>query len=259
MLKRHWPLLAFAAALLALLLAYVAGSSAIREMAAPLLVIVPIAWSLSQYAYREADRYRLFVDRLRARLRNPNVVWGLAGEIQLRDGEAAAAWSAAEKALPEPIEVISSTWGDYSAVLEGGVALRVRLQTWTDPVDGELAQVTAKLHPTTGTLRFWRDRVDNTFIPIMRKIEAALAPHANHPYKYSVDIIFEPSNPYFGYFVARVERDALQHFDVAFYEDAAQEKSLVQVREDRLSFVTRTLDAARGLSLKHLALQEVRK
>lgn len=258
-LRRHWPVLIFLGALGLFAVVYAnVDDQGLRRWLSILLVGAPIAWGLSQYAYHSIDRYRLFLDRLRARLRNPNVIWGMTGEFQLREGEAEAAWKAIETVLPEENEQIASRWGDRALMLEGGVALRISLQSWVDPTEGERTLVTAKLHPTTGTLRFWRDRVENLFIPLLRRIETAVAPHAEPPFKYSVDVKFESGNPYFGYFLARVERHALQRFDVAYFEEAAQERSLIEVREDRLQFVTRSLDAARGLTLRHLVLEPPR-
>lgn len=252
---RHWVLIVFLFALAGLGLIYVILSGTVwARVASALLVVVPVAWSVAQYSYSHVERYRLLIDGARARLQNHNVVWGITAEYQIRAGKSTLAWKAVQEALPEGREQIPSTTASYAAVLKNGIPLTARVMPWMDPLQGERHQIIVRLHPTTGTLRFWKRLIDDELIPTLRRIESAVAHYNEDSFKYSVDVIFEELNPYFGYFVARVERGALQRFDVAYYEEAAQERALVEVRDTRLSFVTRSLDAAGGLMRRFLVL-----
>ncbi|MDQ3916385.1 MAG: hypothetical protein M3323_13830 [Actinomycetota bacterium] len=259
----HWSLLAFGfatAVLAALRLLVLEEGSGVGRVADALWWALPLGWGFHQYAYRKVERYRLATDRWMARLRNPSMQWGIVYELEVRGRLATVGETAADA-----IEGASSkelARGSRDRVWDIGghvVQLRVIPESAIAGME-QAAELRLAFRPVTNSLKAWQGIIEDKVLPLIRRVEEAARPYAipGVAPKITVEIVYGQKNPYFGYFVTRVEPTAVARVDIEYFEHVADEDARIQVHEDRLEFVAPSLDSARRLSLRYLSLGEPR-
>lgn len=260
---RHWPLLVMLGALVAFAMAVVVlpGEMDPEEFLILVLGFIPYAWSVAGYAYRNMERFRLRVDRALAKLRNASVRISLVYEQEVPPEVVAAAWLGVVSAIDEFGDGRARELSRQSTNVVwslDGITVQARLHATLSPLEGEVHTIAVQIPPTDASIRTWPDLLEKSVVPAFRKVERAIPPDPDRCLrpKISTEILFDGPNPYFGYFVARVGREAVARFDIEYFERLADDRAGVTIHADRIRFVVENLDFARWLSLKYLALGE---
>lgn len=251
--RQHWPaLLALGVfGLVGLGALALPGGTALRATAIALWGVVPLSVAIATYAYARFDRYRLFVNRLRFRVLNPESTWGLTAEFQVADP---AVWEQVEGALDAELQPGERKMArtDGNAVWNArGLVVQVSATVAGDPIEGDVALVRVEIPPITRPYRTWWRVIERDAAPLVARIERSLQAQ---DCKFVVRLAFPGDNPYFGLFVSGVGRSAVARFDIEFFEQSAGERDRVRVREGGVEVVTGTLLAAQTLSLRYLTL-----
>lgn len=215
----------------------------------------PLSWALAQYSYRKVDWFRLRVDAELARRRNSSITWSATCEWPILES---SIWDSVSEALREAADsggILSEEFGNL-VVVSKGVTIRLSLAAIETDEEGFERDLRVIFPAIAGPIRTWEDRIEEAVVPLLHHIgDIVRGQHAGSA-KFAVTVGFEDrENPYFGYFVSRLERDAIRSFDVDYFEDVATDRVLVKVRQNSLGFVTSNLDTLRRLSVKFLGLR----
>lgn len=101
--------------------------------------------------------------------------------------------------------------------------------------------------------RIFKDTIECKIIPLLALLNDNID-SINE--KYVIKIMFGSSNPFFGYFIRKLELPKVVSFSCDFIEDSiGNQEQVVTVRKDRIDIVTDNLNAARNLSLKYTAFE----
>jgi hypothetical protein len=99
--------------------------------------------------------------------------------------------------------------------------------------------------------RSFRKRIEGELIPLLHEISAVVKPATQ---KYVAKIGFATPNPFFGYFVRKLDLPKVVSFTCDILENNVGGNSQnVIVRKDRIEIVTDNLAALQSLSFKYMA------
>jgi hypothetical protein len=212
---------------------------------------------LLQYFYSKTERFYVWVNSLRLRLTNEPTKWNFT--IDLQD-------CAEERPLHNVWEAISRHWQqatrwhlDDSKLIVNmpGYTLRVFVSDGIplsphDDVVSNPGVICIQLSNLELPFRTFRAKIENEVIPLIKEIADTLQPAEE---KYVAKIVFSSTNPYFGFFVRRLDLPKVVSFTCDFIESSIGGRDrTVTVQKDRIDIVTDDLLALQALSLKYVAL-----
>lgn len=217
--------------------------------------MVPISVALWQYTYNRIERHRLWVNRVKFWLTNPESTWGLTCEFDVANGlDALSRVNILLRDRPRGTsrEVSSSS---TSAVWQlDGLTMRVVIDVADDPTSDPQTVLRLEFLPVPRAYRAWTRLIRGAVFDLVEQVERDARPSRR---KYVAHVSFPEGNPYFGLFVANVTLGEVHRFEVDYFERRAAENDLVQLREHEVRVVTDSAHAAKELSMRYLALHPI--
>lgn len=220
-------------------------------------ITVGAGWVLFilQYLYSKSERFYVWVNSLHLWLTNESTKWNFT--VDLHDCEQ-------ERLLPSVWETISQLvpqairWhhDDYKLIVNmPGYTIRAFVSGAVSLYEGNVddpSVVCIQVSNLELPFRTFRAKIENEAIPLMRDIVKTLQPKTE---KYAAKISFSSTNPYFGFFVRRLELPRIVSFTCDFIESSVGGRDqTVTVRRDRIEIITDDLPTLQTLSLKYVRL-----
>ena len=220
-------------------------------------ITVGMGWVLFilQYLYSKSERFYVLANTLRLWLTNETTQWnftvdlyGCSAEDPLRE-----VWSAVSQQNGQ-----ARCWhsDDTSLIVNmPGYTLRVFVAGKPSPLSydaDDLPTVCIQVSNLELPFRSFRKRIENEAMPLIKGVVDVLSPATE---KYAVKIGFSSTNPYFGFFVRRLDLPRVVSFTCDLIETSVGgQEQVVTVRKDQVEIVSDNLLALQALSSKYVRL-----
>lgn len=135
-----------------------------------------------------------------------------------------------------------------------GYNLRIFLATHRDGEDF-VETISIQVSDLILPYRSFRAKIEEQIIPLIYIFNELINPSQE---KYGVKISFSSQNPFFGYFVRKLDLPKVVSFSCDLMEDTVGDRDqVVTIRKDSIDIVTDDLHTARALSLKYTAFEKI--
>jgi hypothetical protein len=255
--RKYWlGIVAFVLLVVAVILSVILPKNVVMWNNTIEAVVVSTGWVLFllQYFYSKSERIYVRANSLRLWLTNEPTNWNFTVDLHN---------CAQERSLQSIWEVISQRgrqairWHqDDSSLIVNMPGYTIRAFTSGEAsLDDNITNsevVCIQVSDLELPFRTFRSRIENELIPLIRDISDTLKPGLE---KYAAKISFSSPNPYFGFFVRRLDLPKVVSFTCDLIETSvAGRDQTVTVRKDRIEIVTDDVLALQALSLKYVAL-----
>ena len=252
----HWPLVVLIVVIVACGAAVllVSAETTAGKVARLLWGVIPASIALWQYSYVHIEAHRLWVNRMRMWLANPELSWAL--EVEFDVPNAAAALSAAQACVVAQMTAVDTILSKDSRSFVAqvhGVTMRLASDRADEP-ENATAMLRLDVPASRRSWRGWKAFVDRDIPRLLEAVDQAVGPKAR---KFVIDISFIRDNPYFGLFVHQVPEASLVRFDIEYFEHPDRTGAVIRVHRDKIQIVTDSIQSSRVLSLQFLALEPV--
>lgn len=216
------------------------------------LVLGWLLFSL-QYLYFRSQPFYLFVNHARFWITNEATDWNFS--VDLRGSRVANPLETATDCIQQAQQLRPQVWedGQFSKVLNmQGYALRLTLvPDYVDGLEDEEEEQVICLQVSNLQLpyRSYQRKISEEVFPLVERVVKVLKPESE---KYALKIGFQSPNPFFGFFVNRLEHPKVTSFECDFFETVAGKDEAVRVTKDRIEVVTDNLQAAKALSFRYV-------
>lgn len=258
-LLKHWPLTLSGILLIATVAVSVLFPEWIQSVDFRIQsLLIGSGWALFvvRYLYDNFEKVYVSVNTARLRLTNGTTKWDFTVTLENCAGERQVdrAWSIISHQLAG-----ATRWhaDDHSLIVDvPGYTLRVFSTQGTSPEIPELVASTETCIQVSNLelpFRSFRPKIKNEIIPLIQDLSEALEPQRG---KYAAKIGFSSANPYFGFFVRRLDLSEVVSFNCDLIESSVGARDQnIKVRKDRIEIVTDSPLALQTLSLKYVALE----
>lgn len=258
-LGTHWPALLVGVLIIALFVAALVVGSDGRFGKAVIFTAtaVPTLVALGQYLYMRVDRWRLWVNRNRLRMVNPEASLNYTIDYTVDSlVETHAKVSELLKRAAGPDTRQLSKAEDGEVWLWRGVTVQLHYTEFADPIEGT-SYIFRMRAPSLrasyrGIDKAIREDMGGLLAELEREVRATNR-------KYVVNLGFPDENPYFGLLVNRVNQDMVQRFDIDIFEtsNSRSGQDRVRIHKDNLEVVAATAHDTQLLALRYLSCQPV--
>ncbi len=208
-----------------------------------------------QYFYSKSEGFYLKANNLRLWLTNDTTKWNFT--IDFYDCAQVQPlkniWSVASRKNNNAIK-----WHDdeHSIIINmPGYTIRSFISNEEYNESRELdyrSVVTVQVSNLELPYKSFKQKIENEIIPLLKDIVDVIKPEKE---KYAAKISFSSSNPYFGYFVRKLELTKVVSFSCDLIETSVGgHPQTITVRKDRIDIVTNDLLSLQTLSMKYAAL-----
>jgi hypothetical protein len=258
MLRKYWlGILAFILLVIAMLISVLASagiSAAVSNFADRIEFITTVlGWSLFiiQYLYNKSENFYVWINKVKLWLTNETTKWIFTVDFYHSKNP-----SALEKIskLISKHDPKSITWHkDANSLIVNlpGYAMRIIEAEVRNSFDEKDQVITIQVSNLELPFRSFRRRIEAELIPLLNEIVTIVKPATQ---KYVAKIGFANPNPFFGYFVRKLDLPKVVSFTCDILENNVGGNSQnVTVRKDRIEIITDNLAALQSLSSKYMA------
>lgn len=210
------------------------------------------------YLYRRSDRFYMRVNSMIFWITNRPTKWNLTIDYRGVDVDSPldSLRSAIESGAPSP----TTLWHDdeYKKIINlPGYTIRMQVVPWPDGLldlnePEHTESICIQLSDLELPYRSFRSKLEGEIIPLVHRAAAALNPREQ---KYAVKIGFQSGNPYFGFFVRRLDLPQVASFSADVVDlSVGGEAQNVSVKKEQIEIITDSLLALQTLSKKYVAL-----
>lgn len=216
------------------------------------LVLGWLLFSL-QYLYFRSGPFYLLVNHLRFWVTNEATDWNFS--VDLRGSRVDNPLETAIHCIQQAQQLRPQVWEDgrFSKILNmQGYALRLTLvPDHVGELEDEQEEQVICLQVSNLQLpyRSYQQKISEEVFPLVERVVKILQPESE---KYALKIEFQSPNPFFGFFVNRLEYPKVTAFQCDFFETVAGKDEAVRVTKDRIEVVTDNLQAAKALSFRYV-------
>lgn len=217
------------------------------------LITTILGWSLFfiQYLYNKSENFYVRANQLKLWATNETTKWNFNVDFfhPKKPG-------ALEKIgnLISKHDTKSITWHkDRSSLIVNlpGYTIRIVETQARNSFDEKDQVITIQVSNLELPFRSFQKRIEYEIVPLLNEIAAIAKPSTQ---KYVAKIGFADPNPFFGYFVRKLELPKVVSFTCDILENSVGGNSQnVTVRKDRIEIVTDNLAALQSLSFKYMA------
>lgn len=255
----HWPAIVVGLLIVALFIAALVVDTDGRFGKAVVFTSasVPTVVALGQYLYMKVDRWRLFVNRNRLRILNPEATINYSIDYTVESlVETHAKVSELLSRSTEKNTRRLSKAQDGEVWLWKGVTLQLHYTEFSDPIEGSSYIFRLRAPSLRASYRGIDKTIRQDMGGLLAELEREVQATSR---KYVVNLVFPNENPYFGLLVNRVNRDMVQRFDIDIFETSASSAGhdRVQIHKDNLEVVAATAYDTQTLALRYLSCQPV--
>lgn len=258
LVRKYWlAVLAVGLLLVAGLLSLVYSAQVLNLDPRLQAVVQSTSWVLLalQYLYSKSERFYVVANILRLRLTNAATEWDFTVELQDCDRSRSLSdvWEVIHHQVREAMRWHSS---EHSLIANmPGYTLRVftAQNSLVSQDHNQMSDVTCiQVSNLQLPFRTFKDRIEHEIIPLLHHLVEMLSPATE---KYAAKIGFSSTNPYFGFFVRKLDLPKVVSFTCDLIETSVGgEEQTVTVRKDQIEIVTDNILALQTLSLKYVAL-----
>lgn len=208
-----------------------------------------------QQVYNHSEKFYLFINRLRLVMTREVTRWNFTVDLGLldpREGLDSALATIRSLQLPKTRVWIDES--DRKVINMEGYTLLIFVARPAYEVPEEVAgseSLVIQLSNLELPYSRYKDKVEGEVFTLIEAIVNKLRPSTQ---KYSVKIGFQSPNPYFGFFVRRLELPKVVAFQCDVFETVGGKEETVQITRDEIRVTTDSLHAARFLSSRYIAL-----
>lgn len=210
---------------------------------------------LLQYFYSKSEKFYVRANSLLLWLTNEPTKWNFT--VDLQDCAQKHLLHSVWQAISQRKQPATPWHRDDSSLIVNmpGYGLRVFVSGGI-PLHGDSTAnprvVSIQVSNLELPFRTFRAKIENEIIPLISEIADILQPAKE---KYAAKVSFASTNPYFGFFIRRLDLPKVVSFTCDFIESSVGERDqIVTVQKDRIDIVTDDLLALQALSLKYVAL-----
>ena len=257
-LRTHWPALLVGLLLAVLFIgALTVGTDGkLGQALAFTSAAAPTVITLAQYLYMRVDRWRLFMNRVRLQVLNPEMTVSYAVDYTINDVH--QSWAAVSALLKGAEDATTRKLGqgdDGEVWLWHGTTVQVRLVDFSDPFeDRDILRI--RVPAARASFRGMRKTIGEDMAGLLAGLERDVQASSR---KYVVNVGFPGENPYFGVLVNNVSRDTVQRFDIDIFEasTSSNNQDRVRIHKEEVELVTTTALDAQLLALRYLSCEPV--
>lgn len=218
---------------------------------------VPTVVALGQYLYMRVDRWRLFVNRTRLRMVNPeaSINYSIDYTVDSLIETHAKVTELLKRADRSDTRELSKA-ADGEVWLWRGVTVQLHYTEFTDPIEGSSYIFRLRAPSLKASYRgidkAIREDMGGLLAELEREVQATNR-------RYVINLGFPNENPYFGLLVNRVNQDMVQRFDIDIFETSSGSAGhdRVRIHKDNLEVVAATAHDTQLLALRYLSCQPV--
>jgi hypothetical protein len=207
---------------------------------------------LVQYFYSKSEKFYIVANNIRFWLTNETTKWNFT--IDFHDYKQANPIEQIHLIINRQTNKATKWHEDASSLIVNmpGYTIRAFIsEVQTFDLDTERV-VCVQFSDLELPYRTFRSKIDNEIVPLIKDIADTL--HSNYG-KYVAKISFSSTNPYFGFFVRKLELPKVVSFSCDFIDTSiGGHKQTVTVSKDRIEIVTNDILALHMLSKKYIAL-----
>ena len=220
-------------------------------------VTVGMGWVLFilQYLYSKSERFYVLTNALRLWITNETTQWNFTVDLYgcSTADPVQEAWSVISRQSRQ-----ARRWhSDDTSLIVNMPGYTLRVFAAGSPPSllhdaDDLLTVCIQVSNLELPFRSFRERVENEAMPLIKEMVDVLRPATE---KYAVKIGFSSTNPYFGFFVRRLDLPRVVSFTCDLIETSVGgQEQRVTVQKDRVEIVTNDLLALQALSSKYVRL-----
>jgi len=254
-LRKYWlGLVALALAIAAMVLPLIIPMKSIarwNDILENMVVLLGWGLFLVQYLYHKSESFYIWVTSWRLWITNETINWSFSIEF---------GGCAKSDPIHQIWRIIRTHNKKATRWHHNGVSLIANMPGYTVRAsvhaNGEVLDnsqmVSIQMSDLELPFRTFRARIENEIVPLLKDISGTFKPRTE---KYAAKISFSSSNPYFGFFVRRLDLPKIVSFSCDLLENSVGNyDQVVTVRKDRIDIVTDDLFALQVLSIKYVAL-----
>jgi hypothetical protein len=212
-----------------------------------------LGWALFllQYLYNKSEIFYVQVNKLKLWTTNETTKWNFTVDFyhSKKSGSLEKISSLIAKHDPKSI-----TWHkDHSSLIVNlpGYTIRIIEAQARNSFEGKDQVITVQVSNLELPYRSFKKKIDSEIIPLLSEITSVAKPASQ---KYVAKIGFSDTNPFFGYFVRKLDLPKVVSFTCDILENGIGGNSQnVIVRKDKIEIVTDNLAALQSLSFKYMA------
>lgn len=259
MFRKYWlgilAIFLLAIALIGAILSPAGMSTSISKLANKIeLITTVLGWSLFivQYLYNKSEKFYVWVNLARLWATNETTKWNFTVDFYP---------SKNLSFIPKISKLISNnspksiTWHkDVNSAIVNlpGYSLRIIETEVNNATEEKDYVIVIQISNLELPFRSFRRKIENEIIPLLNEISNIIKPTNQ---KYVAKIGYSEANPFFGYFVRKLDLPKVVSFTCDILESGISGSSQnVTVRKDKIEIVTDNLAALQSLSFKYLAL-----
>lgn len=258
MLRKYWlgilALVLLGIALLIPVLSSTGISNAVSNFAKNIeFVTIVLGWSLFfiQYLYNKSENFYVRMNQLKLWATNETTKWNFT--VDLYHSKKPSSLEKISKLISKH-DSKSITWHkDRSSLIVNlpGYTIRIIETHARNSFDETDEVITVQVSNLEMPFRSFRKRIEGEIVPLLNEIATIAKPSSQ---KYVAKIGFADPNPFFGYFVRKLDLPKVVSFTCDILENNVGGNSQnVTVRKDRIEIVTDNLAALQSLSFKYMA------
>jgi hypothetical protein len=259
MFRKYWlgilAIFLLAIALISAILSPTGMSTAISDLANKIeFVTTVLGWSLFivQYLYNKSENFYVWVNLARVWATNETTKWNFTVDF----------YPSKRKDFLSKISKLISynspksiTWHkDVNSAIVNlpGYTLRIIETEVNNAAEERDYVIVIQISNLELPFRSFRRKIENEIIPVLNEISNIIKPTNQ---KYVAKISYSEANPFFGYFVRKLDLPKVVSFTCDILESGVSGSSQnVIVRKDKIEIVTDNLAALQSLSFKYIAL-----
>lgn len=258
-LGSHWPALLVGVLIVALFVVALAVGSdgGFGKAVVFTAAVVPSVIAMGQYLYMKVDRWRLFMNRTRLRVLNPEASIDYTIDYtvdSLVEAHAKVSELLKQGSRPDTRRLSKTTDGEVW--LWRGFTVQFHFTEFNDLIEGSSYLLRFRAPSLKASYRgidkAIREDMGGLLAQLEREVQATNR-------KYIVNLGFPNENPYFGLLVNRVNQDMVKRFDIDIFETGSGNAGhdRVRIHKDNLEVVATTAYDTQLLALRYLSCQPV--
>jgi len=258
-LRKYWLGIAALILLAVAVLLSVAFPQTIKDWESILEAIaVSAGWILFlvQYFYSKSEGFYVFINGWRLWLTNEPTKWNFT--VSLHGCSLIYPMRSVWEVISQQNRKANRWHNDEQSLIVNmpGYTLRAFVSEGAFLLDDNLERSQTLISIQISNLelpyRTFRTKIENEMVPLLRDVANALQPRTE---KYAAKISFSSTNPYFGFFVRKLELPKVVSFTCDLIESSVGgHEQVITIRKDQIEIVTDDLLAMQSLSLKYVAL-----
>lgn len=220
-------------------------------------VSIGLGWVLFlfQYFYAKSEKFYIRINNFRLWLTNETTKWNFS--VDMVAPSTSFSTEKIWKIIKNQTDNSSKWHEDRESIIINmhGYTLRV-FQSQVPGYETGFLEYGGRINIQISNLelpfRSFRNKIENEIIPLTQNIIDQIKPEKK---KFVAKITFSSLNPYFGYFIRKLEIPKVVSFNCDFFEsNFGDNKPVIRIRKDSLEIVANDLHAMHILSKKYIAM-----